>query len=168
MVELEIVGLAVAADGEFQPFRQRVDHGHADAVQAAGDLVGIAVELAAGMQHRHHDLGRGPVFLVVGMDVGRYAAAVVDDADGIVAVDDDLDLVAMSGQRLVDGVVHHLEDHVMQAGTVARVADVHARALAHRLEALEHLDALGVVFVVAFHAKFSSPESRCASASRRT
>ena len=49
---------AVAADPEAQPERKRVHHGHADAVQAAGDLVGILVELPAGMQLRHDDLGR--------------------------------------------------------------------------------------------------------------
>jgi hypothetical protein len=36
-------------------------------------------------------------------------------------------------------------DHVVQAGAVFGVADVHARALAHGLEALENLDALLVV-----------------------
>ena len=58
---------------------------------------------------------------------------------------DDVDAIAVAGQRLVDGVVDDLVDHVVQAGAVVGVADVHARALAHRLEALEDLDALFVV-----------------------
>jgi hypothetical protein len=62
-------------------------------------------------------------------------------------VDDDLDVVAVAGERLVDRVVEDLEDHVVQAGAVGRVADVHARALAHRIEALEDLDARRVVVV---------------------
>ena len=41
--------LAVAADLGLEPLRQRVDDRHADAVQAAGDLVGVVVELAAGV-----------------------------------------------------------------------------------------------------------------------
>ena len=49
------------------------------------------------------------------------------------------------GQRLVDRVVDDLVDHVVQPGAVIGVADVHAGALAHRLEALEDLDALFVV-----------------------
>jgi len=36
----------------------------------------------------------------------------------------------VAGQRLVDGVVDDLVDHVMQAGTVIGVADIHARPLA--------------------------------------
>ena len=49
-------------------------------------------------------------------------------------------LVGMAGQRLVDGVVDDLVDHVVQAGAVVGVADIHARPLAHGVEALEDLD----------------------------
>ena len=62
-------------------------------------------------------------------------------------MDHDLDVVAEAGERLVDRVVEHLEHHVVQAGAVGRVADVHARALAHRVEALQHLDAVRIVVV---------------------
>ena len=46
--------------------------------------------------------------------------------------------------RLVDRVVDDLPDEVVQAARVGR-ADVHARALANGLEALEDLDAGGGV-----------------------
>ena len=55
------------------------------------------------------------------------------------------DLVGMAGQRLVDGVVDDLVDHVVQAGAVIGVADIHARPLAHGVEALEDLDRLLVI-----------------------
>ncbi len=42
----------------FEHVRERVDDGDADAVQAAGGLVGLAVELAAGMQHGQHHFER--------------------------------------------------------------------------------------------------------------
>jgi hypothetical protein len=114
-------------------------------VQAARDLVAVRVELAAGVQFGHHDLGRRALELVVFLDAGRDAAPIVEYRDGIVGVDGDHDLVAEAGQRLVDGVVHHLEHHVMQAGAIGGVADVHARALAHRLEALQDLDGIRAV-----------------------
>ena len=44
------VGHAVATDLGGQALAQRVDDAGADAVQAAGDLVGVVVELAAGVQ----------------------------------------------------------------------------------------------------------------------
>ena len=54
---------------------------------------------------------------------------------------------AEAGQRLVDGVVDDFIDHVMQARAVVGVADIHAGALAHGIEALQDLDRLGVVGV---------------------
>jgi hypothetical protein len=78
--------LAVAADGQAQPLGQGVDAGHADAVQAAGHLVAVLVELAAGVQHAHDDLGGGALglVLVVELDAHRDAAAVVGDGNGVV------------------------------------------------------------------------------------
>ena len=62
------------------------------------------------------------------------------------AIQDHVDAVGMAGQRLVDGIVHDLIDHVMQARAVIGVADIHAGALAHGIQALQHLDAVGVIF----------------------
>ena len=55
-------GVAVPANLYVEPGRQGVDHGNADAVQPAGDGVGLAVELAARVQGGQHDLDRGPLF----------------------------------------------------------------------------------------------------------
>ncbi len=54
---------------------ERVDHRDADAVQAARHLVGVLVELSAGMQLGHDHFGRRDAFALV--DVGGDAAAVV-------------------------------------------------------------------------------------------
>jgi hypothetical protein len=140
--KLDLVHLAFAAHRQAQPDRQRVHAGHAHAVQAARDLVAVLVELAAGVQFGQRDFGRRALglVLVVHLHAGRDAAAVVDHADRVVGVDGDHDVVAVAGQGLVDGVVDHLEHQVVQAGAVGRVADVHARALAHRLQAFQDLD----------------------------
>ena len=45
-------------------------------------------------------------------------------------------------------VVHDFEHHVVQAGAVVHVADVHAGALADRLQAAQHGDLAGIVIVV--------------------
>ena len=151
LAELHVVHHAVAADRQAQPLRQAVDAAHADAVQAARDLVAVLVELAAGVQLGQRDLGGRALrlVLVVHLDAGRDAAAVVDHRDRVVGVDGDDDVVAEAGQRLVDRVVDHLEHEVMQAGAVGRVADVHARALAHRLQPFEDLDRAFAVGAVA-------------------
>jgi hypothetical protein len=149
MGELHPVFLAVAPDGQFQPFRQRVDHRDAHAVQAARDLVGVVVggvlELPARVELGHDHFGRRDALL--GMDAGGNAAPVVFDRDRAIGVQFDQHQVAMPGQRLVDGVVRHFEHHVVQARAVVGIADVHAGALAHRVQALEDLDRVGAIGV---------------------
>ena len=137
----------VAPDGEVEPLRKRVDDADADAVEAAGHLVGVVVaavlELSAGVELGHDDLGRRDAFAL--MDAGRDAAAVVLDRDRPVGIQLDDDPVAMAGEGFVDRIVRDLEHHMVEARSVVGVADVHAGALAHRVEALEHLDALGII-----------------------
>ena len=112
-------------------------------MQAAGDLVAAAVaELAAGVQDGQHDLDGRALLLLHHRD--RDAAAVVDDRDGVVGMDRDVDARAVAGERLVDGVVDDLVDEVVQAAHAGR-PDVHAGSLADRLEALEDGDVLRVV-----------------------
>jgi hypothetical protein len=77
VLEAGVVFLAVAPDAQLEPVGQRVDHRDADAVQAAGDLVGVLVELPAGVQLGHDDLGRRDALLLV--DAHGDAAAVVGD-----------------------------------------------------------------------------------------
>ena len=137
------VRLAVGASTvATQPLGERVHDREADAVQAAGDLVALAAELAAGVQLRQHDLERGGAGALDLVD--RDAAAAVDDRDRVVRVDRDVDGVVVARERLVDGVVDDLVDEVVEAPDPGR-ADVHARAQPDRLETFEHRDVLGRV-----------------------
>ena len=72
------VELAVARDLDLEPLRQRVHHRDADAVQAAGGLVDLGIELSARMQRRHDDFERRLV-AEFRMRIDRNAAAVVGD-----------------------------------------------------------------------------------------
>ncbi len=143
VLEADAVLLAEAPDAHLHPLRQRVHHRRADAVQAAGHLVGVLVELAAGMQPGQHDLGRGDAFLL--MDIGRDAAAVVAHGDAAVAVQGQFDMGGKAGLDLVHRVVDDLERHVMQAGAVIGVPDIHPRAAAHGIEAFEDRNRCGVI-----------------------
>ena len=82
-------------------------------MQTTGDRVAAASELAAGVQDRHDDLDGGLV--LGGVLIDRNAAAVVADAYAAVGQDGDLDVVAVAGQGLVDGVVDDLVDEMVQA-----------------------------------------------------
>ncbi len=76
------------------------------------------------------------------MDVHRDASPVVVYLDAAVAVERDDDPGGVARQGLVDGVVDHLIDQVVEARRGGR-ADVHARTPPHMLPAFEDLDLLG-------------------------
>jgi len=63
----------------------------------------------------------------------------------------DLDLRAMSCERFIDRVIDNLEYHVMQAGAVIRIPDVHARALAYRVQPFEYFNIGGIVGLFRTH-----------------
>ena len=69
----------------------------------------------------------------------------------------------VTGERLVDRVVDDLVDHVMQAGAVIGVADIHARPLAHGIEALQHPDRFRAVFDSDMGAQLSAMVCRAGS-----
>ena len=132
------VSLAVAADLGGQALAQRVDDAGADAVQPAGHLVGIVIELAAGVERGENHLERALAGL--GMAVDGDAAAVVGHRHRLaVGVERHDDPGRVPVHHLVDGVVDDLPEQVMKAGLVD-AADIHARPAPNGLEALEHRD----------------------------
>ncbi len=76
------MAVAVADDLDLRAGRERVDDRHADPVEAAGDGVGLLVELAAGVQRRQRELdGRE---LLGGVEVDGDPSPVVGDLDATV------------------------------------------------------------------------------------
>src|SRR5690606_448587 len=125
--------LAPAANGHYQLLREGVDHGDADAVQSAGYLVAVVVELPARMKDGHDHFRCRYSFLV---DIRGDTPSVVLNGDGFVGMDGDADISTVPREGFVDGVVHHFEHHMVQAGSVVGVADIHAGAFTHRIKAL--------------------------------
>jgi hypothetical protein len=116
-------------------------------VQAAGHLVGIVVrrvlELTAGVELGHDDLGRRDAFL--GVDAGRDAAAIILDRDRAVGVQRDRMRSQWPASASSIALSDHLEHHVVEARAVVGVADIHSGPFADRVEALQHLDGIGAV-----------------------
>src|SRR6185437_16063819 len=137
-LEIHPIELLAAGNFDFEPRRQRIYHGYADAVQAAGRFVDLGVELAAGVQRAHDDF-EGGFFRELRMRVDRDTAAVVGDGQKAVGRELDLDEVGMAGQRLVHRVVDDFGEQVMQRLFVGP-ADVHAGAAPNRLQPLQYLD----------------------------
>ena len=142
-LERHPIELLAARDFDLEPRGQRVHHGDADAVQAAGGLVDLGVEFAAGMQRAHDDFERG-LFREFRMRVDRNAAAIVGDGQESVGAQFHLDEGGVARQRLVHGIVDDFREQVMQRLFVG-AADIHAGPAPDRLETLEHLDIPGGV-----------------------
>ncbi len=134
-----------ALDVDVEAGRERVDDGRADPVQTAGGDVRAAAELAAGVQLGEDHLDAGQAGL--GLLVDRDAATVVVHLHRAVRVQGHLDAGGGTRERLVHAVVDDLPDAVHQPPGVGR-ADVHPGTLAHRFEALEDQQVVGVVRAV--------------------
>ena len=94
------------------------------------------------MQLGQRDFSSGALglVLVIHLHAGGNATAVVDHGQRTVGVDGDQNIVAIASQGFVNGVVHDLENQVVQTGAVRGVTDIHARALAHGLQPFQDLD----------------------------
>ena len=106
-------------------------------MQTTRKAVGAAlalVKLASRMQPGEHKFDDGSFLFRV--QTKRNATAVIFHTDRTVGMQGDTNLAAMTGQCFVSGVVQHLLDDMQ--GIVG--TGVHARALPHRLQALEHTD----------------------------
>ena len=140
-LERHPVKLLLARNLHLHALGQRVGDRDADAVQAAGRLINLGVEFAAGVQRAHDHFERRLV-LELRVRIDRNAATVIGDGNEAVRLHFHVDPVGMAGQRLVHGIVDHLGEQVMQRLLVG-AADIHAGAAAYRFEPLQHLDVLG-------------------------
>ena len=129
-----------------QPLREGVDNRDTDAVQSAGHLVAVAAELPAGVQLRQNDRQRR--LSLLWHNVHRDPRPLVFDRHRVVRMENYLETVVATSERLVDSVVDDFVDEMMEPPR-ARRADVHARAQPDRLEALEDGDVFGGIGVFA-------------------
>ena len=146
VAEAHMMLLALAPDRQVHPDRQGIDHRNAHPVQTAGDLVGILVELPAGMQLGHDDLGRRHALALV--EISRNTATVIAHTGRAVGMQRHQDFGTMAGEGFVDRVVDDLINHVVQARAVIGITDIHAWTFADSIKALEDLDRFRVVFVI--------------------
>ncbi len=108
---------AVAFDFGRHPFGERVDRADTHTVQTTRDLISTAAELTARADDSHyyvHGFHRLAIhILFCRMRSNGNTAAVVLHRHTAICMDRDIDIGAISGKRLIDGVIHHLIDKVM-------------------------------------------------------
>jgi hypothetical protein len=97
-------------------------------VQTARYFVAVVIEFASGVKHGHNHFQRR--LLLCGMHVDRDTAPVILDSAGAVGIDGDFDVIAETRHSLVDRVIYHLVNQMVQSAC-ADIADIHGRATAH-------------------------------------
>ena len=141
-----VVGLAVdssvAVDLHLEVSGQSVDDRDTNTVQPTGHLVTAATELPTGVQNGQDHL-HCRLFLHR-MVVHGNSATIIDDSDPTVGEQRHVDGRGVTGHRLVHRVVDDFVDEVVQAPLTGG-PDVHARAFADGIEALENGDRTCVV-----------------------
>ncbi len=103
-------------------------------MKTAGRGVPATPELSAGVQFGKNEFEPGEPALR--FDIHRDPAPAVRNGDAPVAMQRDFNPVAVTGERLIDGVVDDLPEAVHQPARIRRT-DIHARTLANRLEPFE-------------------------------
>ena len=83
-----------------------------------------------------------------GVHIHRNTGAIILDGDRIILMDNDADFGAVSGQGLIDGVIDHLINKMMQTLDTG-IADVHGGTFAYRLKSVQDLDLFRTVRCVA-------------------
>lgn len=143
--KLDLVALAVAADFRLEPVRQGIHAFGAHPVETAGIFVGPLAELASRMQVGQHQFHSGNAEF--GVHIHRNAAPVVHNGNGTVHVDYNVNLAAVAGQVLVNGVIQNFKYTMVQAALI-RVPNVHAGPLPHSLQAFQFINLRGAVFML--------------------
>ena len=144
LLETYAVDLAVALNFDVHRRGERIDDGDTDTVQAARHLVALAAELAARVQDGQDHLNRRLAAL---MHIDGDTSPIVDDSDAVIPFDRHVNMVTIASQSLVDRVVDHLVDEMVQAA-LRRAADVHARALSYGFQTFQNLNLIGAVVAV--------------------
>ena len=120
-------------------------------MQTAGNFIGVIIEFTACVQNGHDNFRcRNALFRV---NTGWDTTAIIGNGHGVVSVNRYHNIFTVTRERFVDSVIYHLEYHVVQTGAVIRVADIHTRALTHRIQPFQDFDTGGVIRIR--HQRFS-------------
>src|SRR4029453_3013888 len=130
-----LIDFPVALDLHFQGFRQSINDRNSHTMKATRNFVRSFIELAASVELRKHDFGGGDFLRF--MNVHRNTTAIVDHRNAIIDVNRYINLVAVTYQSFVNGVVHNFIDEVMKS-PLTGVTNVHSWTLSDRLQPFQN------------------------------
>ena len=99
------------------------------------------------MEHREYNLQCRLSGL--GLNAGGNTTTVILDGNDITLPNFYLDMITISSQRFINGVVYNLIDQVVQSCCGLRT-NIHTRALSDCFQSLQHLNLIGAVCLLHF------------------
>ena len=139
-----VVNLFILLDLNSQFRGEGVDNGDPNAMKAAGYLVPSTAKFTAGVQNRQCQLNPGLFHFVV--HIGRNTTAVIHNGDTVIFINGDHNILTVTRQRLIDGVIHDFIDKMVEP-LLAGAPDIHPRSLLDRLKAFQHLYLVGSIII---------------------
>ena len=91
---------------------QGIHHAHPYSVEATRHLIGVLVELPAGMERRHGEFHTW--YLLGRVDIHRDPSSIVLYRDRIPFMKCHFDVCAVSGHCFINRIIHHLINEVMK------------------------------------------------------
>lgn len=132
MAETLTVFLTAAPHRDIESVGDGVGRGGSDSVKPGGPRVPLELPTAHECADGFHDA----VFLILGIEVDRDTASIVDDLDGCVRSQDNGDARAMTGDNFIEGVIEHLTNRGLKWVVSQRVTDPDADVI-QRVECLD-------------------------------
>ncbi|GBE03442.1 hypothetical protein BMS3Abin09_00357 [bacterium BMS3Abin09] len=129
-----------------KPFGEGVNYRDADAVQPAGDLVRLALELSTCMEFCQGYLGPCSFFGITRMFTCRDPPAVISNGDTAFHMDRYIYLVTKAREGLVNTVVYYFIYEVVETVN-ACAPDIHGGPFSDGIKALKDLNVSGTVIV---------------------
>ena len=131
-----VIYLAVSSDLNFHLGGKSVNYRCTYAMETAGYLVSPAAEFTAGMEHSMDNFHSRDTHL--GMLVYRHTTSVIFDGDGIVLIDGNFDVFAVSCESFIYTVIYDLIDKVMKTSGACG-SDVHTGSLTDGFKSFQNL-----------------------------
>ena len=147
------INFTFTADGDFQPGRQCIYNRSAYSMETTGYFVSSTAEFTAGMKNGKNNFNcRDSCFMI---DTYRNTTSVIDNCNGIIRIDHNLNFRTKSSKCFINRIVYDLINQMMKT-SAGCTSDIHTRSLSYGFQTFQNLDLIRSVFCI-FSTHFIPP-----------
>ena len=149
-----LISLSILTDLYLQPVGKGIDYRSTYTVQTAGHLISPAAKFSSCVQNGKNHLYCRLARLMI--ETHRNSPPIICHSDGIIRIDINLDLITISGKRLVNAVIDDLIYQMMKP-SLRCASYIHSRSFADSRQSLKDLYLICSIyyFIFLFHLETS-------------